>query len=122
MLETGPQERDSNEQSQEQTSGQPGHKTDAKSRAKPLTTKYSSCDGADTPIHLSPRQRQILALVAQGATDNEIACRLYLSSASVSQYMKRIRARLGACSRAHAVALALRHGLLEINHWQDEGS
>jgi len=52
-------------------------------------------------------------LVAEGATDNEIACRLCLSSGYVSNQMKKIRLRLGACSRAHAVALALQKGILQ---------
>jgi DNA-binding CsgD family transcriptional regulator len=78
------------------------------------------CDTASTRLHLSPRQKEILALVAQGATDNEIALRLGLSSASVSQYMKRIRARLGACSRAHAVALGMRQGILVSERSQQE--
>lgn len=64
-------------------------------------------------MRLSPRQKEVLALVAQGATDNEIAARLCLSSPSVPEYMKRIRKRLGANSRAQAVALALRLGILD---------
>ena len=89
---------------------------------QPLTTEEEPCDAVDKPIRLSPRQREILALVAQGATDNEIARRLCLSSTSVSQYMKKIRARLGASSRAHAVALALRLGILETGPSQHEGT
>jgi DNA-binding CsgD family transcriptional regulator len=67
---------------------------------------------ADPPVHLSDRERQVLALVAEGATDNEIALRLHLSVLTVAQYVRAIRARLNARSRAHAVALALRMGLL----------
>jgi DNA-binding CsgD family transcriptional regulator len=51
--------------------------------------------------------------VAEDATDNEIACRLCVSSGYVSNQMKMIRRRLGACSRAHAVALALPLGILD---------
>jgi DNA-binding CsgD family transcriptional regulator len=63
-------------------------------------------------VHLSDRERQVLALVAEGATDNEIALRLHLSVLTVAQYVRAIRARLDARSRAHAVALALRGDLL----------
>ena len=63
-------------------------------------------------VSLSPRERQILALVAEGATDSEIARHLTLSRKTVSWYVKQIRARLDARSRAHAVALALRDDLL----------
>jgi DNA-binding CsgD family transcriptional regulator len=61
---------------------------------------------------LSPREQEILTLVAQGRTDNEIAMQLCLSAKTVSWYVKRLRSRLGASSRAHAVALALQQGLL----------
>jgi DNA-binding CsgD family transcriptional regulator len=66
----------------------------------------------DNGVSLSPRERQILALVAEGATDSEIARHLTLSRETVSWYVKQIRARLDARSRAHAVALALREDLL----------
>lgn len=61
---------------------------------------------------LSRRQLQVLILVAEGATDREIALRLKLSNKTVRNYMDAILARLDAYSRAHAVALALRQGLL----------
>ena len=63
-------------------------------------------------VCLSCREREILSLVAEGATDNEIAHQLSLSRETVSWYMKQIRGRLDARSRAHAVALALRSDLL----------
>ena len=78
-----------------------------------LGTEAKLRDRPKKPIRLSARQREVLTLVAQGATDNEIACRLCLSSPSVPEYVKRIRKRLGANSRAHAVALALRLGLID---------
>lgn len=78
-----------------------------------MTTRQGSCDAAGRSVQLTPRQREILILVALGATDNEIACRLYLSSGYVSNQMKKIRRRLGAYSRAHAVALALHKGIIE---------
>jgi DNA-binding CsgD family transcriptional regulator len=67
---------------------------------------------AGKPAALSNRQLEVLALVAEGATDNEIAIRLHLSVLTVSQYVREIRARLDARSRAHAVALALWQGVL----------
>jgi DNA-binding CsgD family transcriptional regulator len=71
---------------------------------------------------LSERQLQILALVAEGATDNEIAARLYLSVKTVSWHMRRICARLQARSRTHAVALALRRGILPSRESPGQGS
>lgn len=51
------------------------------------------------------RQRQILALVAQGLTDAQIGRRLGLSSATVSKHLTRSYARLGVPNRAAAVRL-----------------
>jgi DNA-binding CsgD family transcriptional regulator len=80
--------------------------------AKPLTSEEEPCAAGSKEIRLSRREREVLALVAQGASDNEIAIQLCLSAKTVSWYVKDIRARLGAQSRAHAVALALQHGIL----------
>ncbi len=77
-----------------------------------LTTEADRCGAAEKRIWLTARQVEVLALVAEGATDKEIAVGLGLSPASVSQYMKKIREWLGAYSRAHAMALALRLGIL----------
>ena len=90
--------------------------------ATPLTTQGQLCQPAGRSARLTPRQREILALVAEGATDNEIACRLCLSSGYVSNQMKKIRQRLGACSRAHAVALALQQSILETEPPKHEGT
>jgi DNA-binding NarL/FixJ family response regulator len=67
---------------------------------------------AGEPIALSDRQLEVLALLAEGATDNEIAIQLHLSVPTVCEYVRAIRTRLNARSRAHAVALALRQGIL----------
>ena len=67
----------------------------------------------DKEVRLSRRQREILALVAEGATDSEIAQRLCLAPTTVHWYMSEILSSLGARSRAHAVALALRQGTLQ---------
>ena len=67
---------------------------------------------AGEPAALSDRQLEVLALVAEGATNNEIAIRLHLSVKTVTYHMEAIFARLDARSRTHAVALALRQGIL----------
>lgn len=67
---------------------------------------------AGEPVALSDRQLEILALVAEGATDNEIAVRLRVSVRTIARHMEAIFARLDARSRTHAVALALRQGIL----------
>jgi len=66
--------------------------------------------GAATP--LSPREREVLSLVADGFSDEEIAGRLVVSPHTVHRHVANIRAKLGQPSRAAAVAYAGRHGLL----------
>lgn len=79
---------------------------------QPLTSEEEPCAAEGKEIHLSRREKEVLALVAQGASDNEIAIQLCLLAETVSWYVKEIRAKLGGQSRAHAVALALQHGIL----------
>jgi DNA-binding CsgD family transcriptional regulator len=57
---------------------------------------------------LSPRQREILALVAAGRTSKEIAGELGISESTVNWHISNVFERLGASSRAEAVATALR--------------
>ncbi|WP_143027677.1 response regulator transcription factor [Lentzea albidocapillata] len=61
---------------------------------------------------LTPRQRQVLALVAEGLSDPDIAQSLDVSVATVRTHARELRHRLGARDRAHAVALAYRTGFL----------
>ena len=67
---------------------------------------------AGEPVALSDRELEVLALVAEGATSNEIAIRLNLSVKTVAYHIEAIFAKLDARSRTHAVALALRQGIL----------
>jgi DNA-binding CsgD family transcriptional regulator len=89
---------------------------------QPLTPENDACDAADKEMSLSDRQTEVLALVAIGATDSEIAQQLCLSVDTVAWHVKEIRCRLDARSRAHAVALAMRHDLLPSHPSPDEGS
>jgi len=57
---------------------------------------------------LSPRQREILALVAAGRTSKEIAGQLGISESTVNWHISNVFGRLGASSRAEAVAVAMR--------------
>ncbi len=62
---------------------------------------------------LSERQHQVLALLADGHTDAELAAALHISIATVHRHIEDLRHRLGgARNRAHAVALGYRVGLL----------
>jgi PAS domain S-box-containing protein len=61
---------------------------------------------------LSPRQVEVLRLVALGANVSQIAQELSISDTTVRTHVKNILQRSGAKNRAHAVALAMRDGLL----------
>jgi two-component system, NarL family, nitrate/nitrite response regulator NarL len=63
---------------------------------------------------LTERETEILAGAADGETAAETGARLFLSSETVEGYRKRIIAKLGARNGTHAVALALRTGLLPL--------
>jgi DNA-binding NarL/FixJ family response regulator len=58
------------------------------------------------------RERQVLALVADGASNREIAGSLGISARTVGLYVSSILSKLGAQSRTEAVAMAARRGLV----------
>ena len=66
------------------------------------------------PASLTPREREILSLVALGITGEEIAECLVISAETVRTHLRNARAKLGAKTKAHAVALALSRGLLRL--------
>jgi ATP/maltotriose-dependent transcriptional regulator MalT len=61
---------------------------------------------------LTAREREVLALVAQGLSDSEIAERLVVSPHTVHRHVANVRTKLRLPSRAAAVAYATREGLL----------
>lgn len=74
-----------------------------------LVTALESLD--ETPS-LTDRQHACLTLVAQGLRSEDVASRLAISVSAVEQHLQAARRRLGARSRAHGVAIAVRLGLL----------
>lgn len=65
----------------------------------------------DQEIALSPRELQVLALVAQGLSTREIAEALWVTQETVKSHVSRVLHRLHARTRAQAVAIAYRDGL-----------
>jgi len=63
-------------------------------------------------VTLSAREQEVLALVAQGLNDREIAAQLVVSPHAVHRHVANIRNKLGHASRTAAVAEAVRLGLL----------
>jgi DNA-binding NarL/FixJ family response regulator len=64
-------------------------------------------------IPLTPREREILILVAEGYTNAEIARKLYISEKTVQTHRSNILDKLGIHDRTEVVRYAIRHGLIE---------
>jgi DNA-binding CsgD family transcriptional regulator len=65
------------------------------------------------PDGLTAREVEVLALVAGGASNAEVARALYLSPGTVHWHTVRIYQKIGASGRAEAAAYAVRHGLVD---------
>jgi ATP/maltotriose-dependent transcriptional regulator MalT len=65
-----------------------------------------------SPVALSAREREVLALVASGLSDKEIAEQLVVSRHTVHRHVANIRHKLGRTTRTAAVVEAGRLGLL----------
>jgi predicted ATPase/DNA-binding CsgD family transcriptional regulator len=63
------------------------------------------------PFNLSPREREVLVLLAEHLSDREIADRLFLSPRTVERHVGSILAKLEAPNRRYAAAYAARHGI-----------
>lgn len=61
----------------------------------------------------SPREREVLRLLANGRSNAEIAAQLFLSEGTVRNYVSGIFAKLGVTDRTQAAVIALRHGLAD---------
>jgi HD-GYP domain-containing protein (c-di-GMP phosphodiesterase class II) len=61
---------------------------------------------------LSPRETEVLVLVARGLTNRQIAHRLAVTPKTAGNYVERIYAKIDASSRAEAAMFAMRHGLV----------
>jgi DNA-binding NarL/FixJ family response regulator len=61
---------------------------------------------------LTPREREVLALVGEGLSNDEIGAELYLSPATARTHVSRAMAKLGARNRAQLVVIAYQTGLV----------
>jgi len=78
-------------------------------RARALAVPAGSGGGA---TGLSPRERQVLALVATGRTNRAVAAELHISDKTVARHVSNIFAKLGLSTRAAATAYAYEHDLV----------
>jgi DNA-binding CsgD family transcriptional regulator len=75
-----------------------------------LATPVTS--GSVSAVRLSPREQEVLELVAEGFSNGMIATRLHLSENTVKTYVENLLSRLNARNRAEAVAAASRQNLI----------
>jgi len=67
----------------------------------------------ETPLSLTPRESEVMELLAHGNSYREIGARLHLGERTIETYRRRIADKLGVRSRAELVAYALRLGLVQ---------
>jgi DNA-binding NarL/FixJ family response regulator len=86
-------------------------------RLSPHATRSTTraTDGLAPMETLTPREETILQLLTEGLTNAGIADRLSLSEGTVKNYVSEILSKLHANDRTHAVVLAIRHGLVDLN-------
>lgn len=87
--------------------------------AEPLLAELQALGSSAQPARavgdttsLTPREAEILALVAEGRTNGEIGKQLFISTKTVSVHVSNILGKLSAASRTEAAAIARRDGLL----------
>lgn len=66
------------------------------------------------PRALTVREREVMTMLAHGATGAEIVEALFISSETVRSRTRSAREKLGAKTRSHAIALAVQRGQIEM--------
>ena len=80
--------------------------------ASPHATLVAIAAGDEPrPGGLTARELEVLALVARGSTNRQIAAQLVISEKTVASHVRHIFAKLGLSSRSAATAYAYEHGL-----------
>lgn len=78
-------------------------------------TRYGTLAGAKSGnSSLTPREREVLALVAHGKSGREIGESLHIAARTVDVHVQAAVRKLGARNRLHALAIALRDGVIEV--------
>jgi DNA-binding NarL/FixJ family response regulator len=83
----------------------------AHSAARAGTADGSAEPSASLPDELTPREAEVLTLIARGLSNQEIAAALYVSEATVKTHINHVFAKVDARDRAQAVHYAYTHGL-----------
>jgi DNA-binding CsgD family transcriptional regulator len=78
-----------------------------------LMAPVAAAAGHTGQFGLSPREREVLALVADGCSNRQIADKLFISPKTASVHVSNILGKLGVSTRGEAAALAHRAGLVD---------
>ena len=70
-------------------------------------------EGRDREDMLTPREREILQLLADGMSNSDVAAKLFISQETVKSHVRHILTKLEADTRTHAVAIALRDAIID---------
>jgi DNA-binding NarL/FixJ family response regulator len=65
------------------------------------------------PAGLTPREVEVLALIARGASTKQVAERLFITPKTAETHIERIYGKTGASTRSTATLFAMQHGLLD---------
>ena len=82
---------------------------------KQLTTGVEKEAAGKDEAELSPREAEVLQLVAQGATNKEISDSLFISENTVKTHLRSIMEKLHLANRSQAAAYAIQRGLVHYN-------
>jgi DNA-binding CsgD family transcriptional regulator/tetratricopeptide (TPR) repeat protein len=82
--------------------------TGAANGDSPDVGEHAATDGEEIPFGLTPRELQVLTLIAEGATNRQIGAALFMAEKTASVHVSRILTKLGVRSRTQAAAVAHR--------------
>ena len=77
-----------------------------------VSARRRSSTGACLPDALTPQEQRVLALLAQGASNREIATALVIGLTTVKSHVSHLLRKLGVTTRIQAIARAREYGLL----------
>ena len=78
-----------------------------------LQRRLGGGETVEGPAELTPREREVVTLLAEGLTNGEIAARLFISPKTASVHVSNILAKLSMTSRAEIAAYSVRSGLAD---------
>ena len=78
-----------------------------------LQRRLGGGEPVEGPAELTPREREVVTLLAEGLTNGELATRLFISPKTASVHVSNILAKLSMTSRAEIAAYSVRSGLAD---------